>query len=230
MSARSKRYRALTENAAAASAAGYQEAIVMVKKLATAKFDEAVEVAVRLGVDTRKSDQAVRGTAAMPAGTGKSVRVAALCQGKQADAAAAAGADQVGFEDLLESIGAGKFEFDVLISVPEAMHKLAAHGRVLGPKGLMPNPKSGTVTANVGEAVKRAKAGEVRFRADKGGVIHAAIGRASFAPADLEANFLALIDALKRAKPPTAKGQYLQSATIAVTMGPGLPVDLAALR
>lgn len=231
MSKHSKRYRALAEKVAGnLEPTGYQEAIASIKGLAGAKFDEAVEVAVRLGVDTRKSDQAVRGTAPMPAGTGKSVRVAALCQGKQAEAAVAAGADLVGFEDLLESIGAGKFEFDVLISVPEAMHKLAAHGRVLGPKGLMPNPKSGTVTANVGEAVKRAKAGEVRFRADKGGIIHAAIGRASFAAADLEANFLALIDALKKAKPPSAKGQYLQSATIALTMSPGLPVDIAALR
>ena len=227
----SKRYRALAEQVAPdAAATGYREALARVGQLATARFDEAVEVAVKLGVDTRKSDQAVRGTAAMPAGTGKKVRVAALCQGRQADDAQAAGADLVGFEDLLEAIGKGSFEFDVLISVPEAMHKLAAHGRVLGPKGLMPNPKSGTVTANVGEAVKRAKAGEVRFRADKGGVVHAAIGRASFAAADLERNFLSLIDALKRAKPPAAKGQYLQSATIATSMGPGLPVDLAALR
>ena len=231
MSGRSKRYRALAEAAAASPAAeGYSEAIARIREMATAKFDEAVEVAIRLGVDTRKSDQAVRGTAAMPAGTGKSVRVAALCQGRQADEAKAAGADLVGFEDLLATIGKGNFEFDVLISVPEAMHRLAAHGKALGPKGLMPNPKSGTVAANIGEAVKRAKAGEVRFRADKGGVVHAAIGRASFAAADLEANFLALVEALKRAKPPAAKGQYLQTATITTTMGPGLPIDMAALR
>ncbi len=229
MSKRSKRFRALAEQAGADHIA-VGEAVAKVKALATAKFDEAVEVAVKLGVDTRKSDQAVRGTAAMPAGTGKSVRVAAMCQGKAADEAREAGADVVGYEDLLDEIGKGKLDFDILIASPEIMPKLGAHGRILGPKGLMPNPKSGTVTAKVGEGVTRAKAGEVRFRADKGGVVHAAIGRASFSASDLEANFLALVEALKRAKPPAAKGQYLQGATLACTMSPGVRVDVAPLR
>lgn len=207
-----------------------QQALAAVRLLATAKFDESIEVAIKLGVDSRKSDQNVRGTAAMPAGTGKTVRIGVLCQGKVLDEAKVAGADVVGSEDLLDQISKEVFDFDVLIATPDMMSQLGKHGKLLGPKGLMPNPKSGTVTADVTTAVKRAQAGEIRFRTDKGSIIHAAIGRASFTEDDLVANFKALIEALKRAKPPAAKGQYLQTASVAPTMGPAISVDLAEFR
>lgn len=206
------------------------EAIARAKAGATAKFDEAIEVSFRLGLDTRKSDQNLRGMAAMPAGTGRKLRVAALCAGAAAQAAADAGADIVGFEDLLEQIGAGKIEFDTLVATPDTMPKLGRHGRLLGPKGLMPNPKLGTVSADIGAAVGAAKAGQVQFRADKGGNVHAAIGRASFSAENLERNFNALLNALKKARPPAAKGQYLRSATLSSTMGAGVPVDVGPLR
>ena len=206
------------------------EALARAKAGAVAKFDEAIEVAVNLGLDTRKSEQAMRGSVALPAGTGKKVRVAVLVQGEAADAVREAGADRVGFEDLLEDIGKGQFDFDVLIAVPEAMARLAQYGRQLGPKGLMPNPKLGTVSAKPDQAVKAAKKGQVSFRADKGGVVHAAIGRASFSAADLERNLLALIDALKKAQPASAKGQFLRSATLSSTMGVGVPVDIGPYR
>lgn len=205
-------------------------AIAKVKGGASAKFDESIDVAIRLGVDPRKSDQAVRGVVAMPAGTGKAVKVAALCQGDGQAAAKEAGADLVGFEDLLEKIGKGELDFDVLIAEPAAMPQLGKHGKVLGPKGLMPNPKQGTVAADVAKAVAQAKAGQVSYRAEKAGIIHAAIGRASFKEEDLQANFHALVGSLKQAKPAAAKGQYLVSATMSSTMGPAVAVDVAPLR
>lgn len=229
MAKESKRLRELRKDAPA-DQLELAAAIARVKGAATAKFDESIEVAVRLGVDPRKSDQAVRGVVAMPAGTGKEVKVAVLCQADKQDAAKEAGADIVGFEDLLEKIGKGELGFDVLIAEPTVMPKLGKHGKVLGPKGLMPNPKQGTVMADVAKAVKQAKAGQVTYRTEKAGIVHAAIGRASFAEADLESNFHALMRALKQSKPAAAKGQYLVSASLSSSMGPAVQVDVAPLR
>ncbi|WP_028456283.1 50S ribosomal protein L1 [Chitinilyticum litopenaei] len=206
------------------------EAIAMVKGAATAKFNESVDVAVNLGVDPRKSDQVVRGSVVLPKGTGKSVRVAVFTQGANAEAAKAAGADIVGFEDLAESIKAGNLDFDVVIASPDAMRIVGQLGTILGPRGLMPNPKVGTVTPNVAEAVKNAKAGQVQYRTDKAGIIHATIGRASFDAADLKANLLALVDALQKAKPAAAKGVYFKKLAVSSTMGIGVRVDAASVQ
>ena len=207
-----------------------EEAISAVKKNANAKFDEAIEVAIRLGVDPRKSDQVVRGVAAMPSGTGKKVRVAVLCQGEKIDIAKKAGADIVGFEDLLEKFSKEEFDFDVLIAEPSVMPQLGKHGKVLGPKGLMPNPKSGTVTNDIETAVKRAKSGQVTYRTEKSGIVHAAIGKASFTDEAIKDNFLALIHSVKQAKPSAAKGQYLVNARLSSTMGPAVHINVAPLR
>ncbi|MDR1890335.1 MAG: 50S ribosomal protein L1 [Zoogloeaceae bacterium] len=205
------------------------EALTLVKETATAKFDESVDVAVNLGIDARKSEQLVRGSVVLPAGTGKSVRVAVFAQGDKAEAARAAGADIVGFEDLAAEVKAGNLNFDVVIATPDAMRIVGQLGQILGPRGLMPNPKVGTVSADVTTAVQNAKAGQVQYRTDKGGIVHATIGRASFPTDKLEQNLRALIDALNKARPAASKGQYLKKIAVASTMGPGVRVDQASL-
>ncbi len=202
------------------------EALELVKALANAKFDESVDVAVQLGIDPRKSDQAVRGAVVMPAGTGKTVRVAVFAAGAAAEAAKEAGADVVGLEDLVASVKGGNLDFDVVIAEPSAMRFVGQLGQILGPRGLMPNPKVGTVTPNVAQAVKNAKAGQVQFRADKAGIIHAPIGRASFEADKLLVNVKALIEALNKAKPASSKGVYLRKLAVSSTMGPGVKVDV----
>ena len=205
------------------------DALTLVKETASAKFDESVDVAIQLGIDPRKSDQAVRGAAVLPEGTGKTVRVAVFAQGAKAEEAKAAGADVVGFDDLAATVKAGQLDFDVVIASPDAMRIVGQLGKILGPRGLMPNPKVGTVTQNVAEAVKNAKAGQVQFRADKAGIIHASIGRASFEAARLETNLKALIDALIKAKPASSKGQYLRKVSVSSTMGVGVRVDVSTV-
>jgi large subunit ribosomal protein L1 len=204
------------------------DALGLVKSCATAKFDEAIDIAVQLGVDAKKSDQVVRGAVVMPSGTGRSVRVAVFTQGAKAEEAKAAGADVVGMEDLAERVKAGDMPFDVVIASPDAMRVVGTLGQILGPRGLMPNPKVGTVTPDVVTAVKNAKAGQVQYRTDKAGIIHASIGRASFAPEALEANIRALIEALNRAKPASSKGVYLRKVALSSTMGVGVKVDVQA--
>jgi large subunit ribosomal protein L1 len=205
---------------------GVDEAIGLVKNLATAKFDESVEVALNLGVDPRHADQMVRGVVNLPKGTGKSVRVAVFARGAKAEEATAAGADVVGAEDLMETIQNGQIDFERVIATPDMMGVVGRLGKVLGPKGLMPNPKLGTVTMDVTRAVTDAKAGQIEFRVEKAGIIHAGIGKASFAPEDLRANFDAFVDAIVRAKPAGAKGKYVKKAAISSTMGPGVKVSL----
>jgi large subunit ribosomal protein L1 len=206
-----------------------EEALAIVKEFANAKFDETVDVAINLGIDPAKSDQQVRGSTVMPNGTGKKVRVAVFTQGKNADAAREAGADIVGFEDLAEKVKAGQMDFDVVIASPDAMRVVGQLGQILGPRGLMPNPKVGTVTPDVAGAVRNAKAGQVRYRCDKGGIVHCSIGKASFAPAALKENLAALIGDLQKHKPSTSKGVYLQRVTVSSTMGPGIAVDRASI-
>ena len=205
------------------------EALELVKQTATAKFDESIDVAVNLGVDARKSDQMVRGSVVLPKGTGKSVRVAVFAQGAAAETAKNAGADIVGFDDLAAEVKGGRMDFDVVIATPDAMKVVGQLGQILGPRGLMPNPKVGTVTPNVAEAVKNARAGQVQYRNDKAGIVHCTIGRASFAPADLQENLMALIEALQKAKPTAAKGIYLKRMTVSSTMGVGIRIDQASL-
>jgi len=205
------------------------EALTLVKKAATAKFDESVDVAVNLGIDAKKSDQSVRGSVVLPAGTGKKVRVAVFAQGDKAEAARAAGADIVGLEDLAEKIKGGAIEFDVAIATPDTMRVVGQLGQILGPRGLMPNPKVGTVTPDVATAVKNAKAGQVQYRADKAGIVQCSIGRASFTPDALGENLKALIEALNKSKPTGAKGIYLKKISVSSTMGPGVRVDVASV-
>jgi large subunit ribosomal protein L1 len=205
------------------------DALALVKKNANAKFDESIDVAVNLGIDARKSDQLVRGSVVLPRGTGKSVRVAVFAQGDNAKAAKDAGADIVGFDDLAADVKAGKMDFDVVIATPDAMRVVGALGQILGPRGLMPNPKVGTVTPNVAEAVKNAKAGQVQYRTDKGGIVQCTIGRASFAEDALKENLLALVDALNKAKPAASKGVYLRKIALTSTMGAGVRVDQSTL-
>jgi large subunit ribosomal protein L1 len=206
---------------------GVDEALSALKANATAKFDETIEVAMNLGVDPRHADQMVRGVVTLPAGTGKDVRVAVFARGGKADEALAAGADVVGAEDLMETIQGGTIDFDRVIATPDMMGIVGRLGKVLGPKGLMPNPKLGTVTPNVTEAVKAAKGGQVEFRVEKAGIIHSGIGKASFPVEDLRRNFDAFVDAIVRAKPTGAKGKYVKKVALASTMGPGLKVDIA---
>lgn len=201
------------------------EALEIVKETATAKFDESVDIAVNLGIDAKKSDQTVRGSVVLPAGTGKTIRVAVFAQGEKAESALAAGADIVGFEDLAEKIKAGKIDFDVVIASPDAMRIVGQLGQILGPRGLMPNPKVGTVTPDVVGAVKNAKAGQVQYRADKAGIIQCTIGRASFGLDELKQNALALVEALNKSKPATTKGIYLRKMAVSSTMGIGVRVD-----
>jgi large subunit ribosomal protein L1 len=206
---------------------GIDEAIATAKANATAKFDETIEIALNLGVDPRHADQMVRGVVTLPAGTGKTVRVAVFAKGDKADEARAAGADVVGAEDLMETVQGGQIDFDRVIATPDMMGVVGRLGKVLGPKGLMPNPKLGTVTPNVAEAVKAAKGGQVEFRVEKAGIIHSGIGKASFTEADLRRNFDAFVDAIVKAKPSGAKGKYVKKAAISSTMGPGLKLDVA---
>lgn len=205
------------------------DALTMVKENATAKFNESIDVAVNLGVDAKKSDQVVRGSVVLPAGTGKSVRVAVFCQGAKAEEAKAAGADIVGFDDLAASVKGGTIDFDVCIATPDAMKVVGQLGQILGPRGLMPNPKVGTVTMDVTTAVKNAKAGQVQYRTDKAGIVMCTIGRASFSVDQLQQNMAALIEALNKAKPAAAKGQYLKKVSVSSTMGAGVRVDQASL-
>lgn len=205
------------------------DALALVKECATAKFNESVDIAVQLGVDPKKSDQVVRGSVVMPSGTGKSVRVAVFTQGAKADEARAAGADLVGMDDLAADIKAGNMNFDVVIASPDAMKIVGTLGQVLGPRGLMPNPKVGTVTPDVATAVKNAKAGQVQYRTDKAGIVHATLGRASFNVEQLDANLKALIEALNKAKPATSKGIYLRKVALSSTMGVGVRVDTTTL-
>ena len=206
-----------------------EEAVETLKKVPAAKFEESFEVAINLGVDPRKSDQVVRGATVMPNGTGKDVRVAVFAQGANAEAAKEAGADVVGFEDLAESMKGGDLNYDVVIATPDAMRVVGQLGQVLGPRGLMPNPRVGTVTPDVVTAVKNAKSGQVRFRTDKAGIIHAAIGKVSFDANAIRENLKALITELTRLKPASAKGVYLKKLTVSTTMGPGITVDLASV-
>ena len=205
------------------------DALNLVKECASAKFDESIDLAVNLGVDAKKSDQVVRGSVVLPSGTGKSVRVAVFAQGDKAEAAKAAGAEVVGFDDLAAEVKGGRMDFDVVIATPDAMKVVGALGQVLGPRGLMPNPKVGTVTMDVATAVKNAKAGQVQYRTEKAGIIHATIGRASFSVEALQLNFSALIDALQKAKPAASKGQYLKKIALSSTMGAGVRVDQSSL-
>ena len=209
---------------------GVDEAISLAKQHASAKFDETIEVALNLGVDPRHADQMVRGVVTLPKGTGKTVRVAVFARGAKADEAREAGADIVGAEDLLETVQGGTIDFDRCIATPDMMGLVGRLGKVLGPKGLMPNPKLGTVTMNVGQAVKDAKGGQVEYRVEKAGIIHSGIGKASFPAEDLRANFDALVDAVIKAKPSGAKGKYLKKIAVSSTMGPGIKVDVGAVH
>jgi large subunit ribosomal protein L1 len=206
------------------------EALALIKETATAKFDESVDVAVQLGIDAKKSDQVVRGSVVLPSGTGKTVRVAVFAQGAKAEEAKAAGADIVGMDDLAEQVKAGNLNFDIVIASPDTMRIVGQLGQILGPRGLMPNPKVGTVTPDVATAVRNAKAGQVQYRADKAGIVHATIGRASFEVEALKTNLVALIEALNRAKPASSKGIYLRKLSVSSTMGTGLRVDQASVQ
>ncbi|UTW44849.1 50S ribosomal protein L1 [bacterium SCSIO 12696] len=226
----SKRQRAIREKVEIGKQYPMADAVSLLKELSTVKFAETVDVAVNLGIDPRKSDQAVRGATTLPNGTGKDVRVAVFTQGEAAEAAKAAGADIVGMEDLAEQVKGGNLDFDVVIADPAAMRVVGALGQILGPRGLMPNPKTGTVTPDVATAVKNAKAGQVRYRADKAGIVHGGIGRVSFEEAALKENLEALIADLKKAKPASAKGVYLKKVTLSTTMGPGITIDQSSLE
>ena len=226
----SKRVRAFREKTDRSQPRQLEEALGLVKEHANAKFTESVDVAVNLGVDPRKSDQVVRGATALPHGSGKSVRVAVFAQGENAEKAKAAGADVVGFEDLAEQMKGGDLNYDTVIATPDAMRVVGQLGRVLGPRGLMPNPKVGTVTFEVGRAVNEAKSGKVEYRVEKAGIVHAPVGKVSFDVEKLKGNLMTLMDALIKAKPSTAKGTYLKKVTISATMGPGVNIDIPELQ
>src|SRR6187401_3784153 len=222
-----KKQKVLAEKVDAEKLYGFDEALALLKGVASTKFDETVEVAMNLGVDPRHADQMVRGMVSLPSGTGKDMKVAVFARGDEADEAIKAGADKVGAEDLMEDMQAGNLDFDRVIATTDMMGIVGRLGKVLGPKGLMPNPKLGTVTPNVAEAVKAAKGGQVEFRVEKAGIIHSGIGKASFSEADLRRNFDAFVDAIVKAKPTGAKGKYVRKAAISSSMGPGLKLDVA---
>ncbi|GEN25035.1 50S ribosomal protein L1 [Halomonas cupida] len=224
-----KRAKLIGEKVDSTKAYSFEEAVALLAELSTVKFNESLDVAINLGVDPRKSDQVVRGATVMPNGTGKDVRVAVFTQGANADAAKEAGADIVGMDDLAEQVKKGQLDFDVVIASPDAMRVVGQLGQILGPRGLMPNPKVGTVTPDVATAVKNAKAGQVRFRTDKNGIIHTTLGKADFDAAAIKGNLEALIADLKKLKPSTSKGVYFKKMTLSTTMGPGLTVDHSAL-
>jgi large subunit ribosomal protein L1 len=225
----SKRIKAINERIEPGKQYALAEALGLLKELSSVKFDESVDVSVNLGVDPRKSDQVVRGSTVLPNGTGKTVRVAVFAQGDNADAARAAGADVVGFDDLADEVKKGNLNFDIVIATPDAMRVVGQLGQILGPRGLMPNPKVGTVTPDVTTAVTNAKSGQVQYRTDKNGIIHCAIGKASFEVNALSENLSALIAALNKAKPSAAKGIYMKKVSVSTTMGPGLQVDQATM-
>ncbi len=225
----SKRLKAIRERVEPGRQYPIDEALSLLKELSTVRFDEAVDISVNLGVDPRKSDQVVRGSTVLPNGTGKTVRVAVFAQGDKASEASEAGADVVGFEDLAETVKSGQIDFDLVIATPDAMRVVGQLGPVLGPRGLMPNPKVGTVTMDVATAVRNAKAGQVQYRTDKGGIIHCSVGKVSFDVPALSENIAALLEALKKAKPSSAKGIYMKKVTVSSTMGPGIVVDQATL-
>lgn len=229
MARSSNRYKAISDKADRNKTYPLEEALGLIKETANAKFDESVDVAVNLGIDAKKSDQAVRGSVVLPAGTGKTVRVAVFAQGDKAKEAQDAGADIVGFEDLAAEVKAGNINFDIAIASPDAMRIVGQLGQILGPRSLMPNPKVGTVTTDVAAAVKNAKAGQVQFRADKTGIIHCTIGRASFGVDALKQNLVALIEALNKSKPASSKGVYLRKISISSTMGIGVRIDQTSL-
>jgi len=225
----SKRARAINELVTHGKVYAPSEAIELLKKLPKAKFNESVDLAVNLGVDPRKSDQAVRGSIVLPKGTGKKVRVAVFTSAANAENAKKAGADLVGLEDLAEQVKGGKIEFDILLATPDAMRIVGQLGQILGPRGLMPNPKDGTVTTDIANAVKNAKMGQVRYRTDKAGIVHCTIGKVDFSSADLTENLEAVMGALRKAKPSTSKGVYIKRVTLSTTMGAGLSLDVSAL-
>ncbi|TCO70050.1 50S ribosomal protein L1 [Chromatocurvus halotolerans] len=225
----SKRVRAFKEKVDPTRAYPLADAVALLKELSTAKFNETVEVAVKLGIDARKSDQAVRGATTLPHGTGSDVRVAVFTQGDAAEKALAAGADLVGMDDLAEQIKGGMMDFDVVIASPDAMRVVGQLGQILGPRGLMPNPKTGTVTPDVETAVKNAKSGQMRYRTDKNGIIHGGIGKISFEPDAIRGNLEAVLADLRKAKPSAAKGVYLRKITLSTTMGPGVTIDQASI-
>jgi len=226
----SKRYKALTGKVDRAKLYPVQEALKIIKENATAKFNESIDVSINLGIDAKKSDQAVRGSIVLPQGTGKSVRVAVFAQGDKAQQAKDAGADIVGLDDLANEIKGGKMDFDVVIATPDAMRVVGQLGQILGPRGLMPNPKVGTVAQDVVQAVKNAKAGQVQYRTDKAGIVQCTIGRASFTVEALAENLKALVDAVNRSKPPTSKGIFLKKLSLSSTMGAGVRIDQASLQ
>lgn len=230
MASQGKRMREIAGKVERGKAYSIEEAVQLLAEVPSAKFKESVDVSVNLGIDPRRSDQAVRGATTLPHGTGKEVRVAVFAQGDNADKAQAAGADVVGMAELAEQVKAGDLNFDVVIAAPDAMRVVGPLGRILGPRGLMPNPKTGTVTADVETAVRNAKAGQIQFRADRGGIVHGSVGRLGFEPAQIKENVEALIADLKKAKPPAARGHYLRKVTLSTTMGPGLAIDQASLE
>jgi len=225
----SKRFKAINAKVEPGKQYALDEALALIKELSSVKFDETVDISVNLGVDPRKSDQVVRGSTVLPNGTGKTVRVAVFAQGENADAAKAAGADIVGFDDLADEVKKGNMDFDIVIATPDAMRVVGQLGQILGPRGLMPNPKVGTVTADVTTAVNNAKSGQVQYRTDKNGIIHCGIGKVSFDVAALKENLNSLLAALNKAKPSSAKGVYMKKVSVSSTMGPGLQVDQATM-
>jgi large subunit ribosomal protein L1 len=229
MAHESKRGKSIRDSGARTKLYVVDEAIQLVKQTATAKFDESVDVSINLGIDAKKSDQTVRGSVVLPKGTGKTKRVAVFAQGDKAKAAVDAGADIVGFEDLAERIKGGNIDFDIVIAAPEAMRVVGPLGQILGPRGLMPNPRVGTVTPDVATAVRNAKAGQVQYRTDKAGIVHSTIGRASFPVESLRENLVVLLDAINKAKPAGAKGVYLRKVSVSSTMGIGVRIDQASL-
>jgi large subunit ribosomal protein L1 len=226
----SKRMRAIAEKLTPGRQYAIDEAVSLLNGFAKTKFKESIDVAINLGIDPRKSDQAVRGATTLPHGTGKTVRVAVFAQGDNAEKARAAGADIVGFEDLAERIKGGELDFDVVIATPDAMRLVGQLGKVLGPRGLMPNPKTGTVTPDVATAVRNSKSGQVQFRADKAGIVHGSVGKVGFEPKQIKENLEALLADLRKAKPASAKGIYLKKITLSSTMGPGIAIDQASLE
>lgn len=230
MAKQTKRAKAFAEKLDSEKLYGFDEALQTLKELSAKKFDETVEIAMNLGVDPRHADQMVRGMVSLPAGTGKDMKVAVFAKGDKAQEALDAGADKVGAEDLMEDMQAGNLDYDRVIATPDMMGVVGRLGKVLGPKGLMPNPKLGTVTPNVAQAVKDAKGGQVEFRVEKQGIIHSGLGKLSFADADLKTNFQAFTDAIAKAKPAGAKGKYIRKVTLTSSMGPGLKIDLAEVE
>ena len=225
-----KRAKAIKEKIEVGKFYAIEEAVTLLSELSTVKFNESIDISINLGVDPKKSDQVVRGATVLPNGTGKDVRVAVFAQGEKADEATAAGADIVGMDDLAEAIKGGELNFDVAIATPDSMRVVGQLGQVLGPRGLMPNPRLGTVTMDVGEAVRNAKAGQVRYRTDKNGIVHGGIGKVGFESTAIKENIEALITDLKKAKPTSAKGTYVKKIVLSTTMGAGIPIDQASLE